>query len=273
MERSQSIDQSEEEDTMWADPGLKSILDDPILSSEGKITTIRCCTAVIIVDDVANDEQIGAETVAGRSRRSEEAVSEPHCNNCDREWHQCLSGMPVHQNERLSDLVPFSVISCGPHWQKKRRGHAATILEVLDQNGLEEATNGRRVKIRWTQKKKKKTEQTFFHFVTNSNFNFNCGNCSNCGLPKRRCRNGTALTSIAEIVEGKGFRVEAVGSFWAEMERGRKGRVVQLCLEDGALAVHVVWDDQPKSAKPFHYKLISSSPHGQDTHIFSVSCF
>ena len=87
---------------MLDDPGLKSILDDPILSSEGEIVTIRCCTAATI-DDVANDEQIGAETVAARSRRSEEVVSEPHCENCDRKWQQCLSGMPVHQNERLSE--------------------------------------------------------------------------------------------------------------------------------------------------------------------------
>ena len=105
-------------------------------------------------------------------------------------------------------------------------------------------------------------------------FNFHCsGNCYNCRKPKRSCRHGTALTDIdtipEEAVEERGFSVEAVGSFWKEKKRGRKGKVVQIFPEGDA--VLVAWDDEP--AKRIRYKLISSLPHAKNVHIFNLSCF
>ena len=107
-------------------------------------------------------------------------------------------------------------------------------------------------------------------------FNFNCGDCCNCGQPKRSCRNGTALTSIETIpeeavLEGKGLRVEAVGKFWGEKKRGRKGKVVKTCPE--ADAVMVVWDDQSDPSKTVCYKLVSNLSHAKDVHIFNLLCF
>ena len=94
-------------------------------------------------------------------------------------------------------------------------------------------------------------------------------------MPKSSCRNGSALTNIDSIPEetlaGGGVRVEAVGSFWGEKKRGRKGKVVKTCPE--ADAVMVVWDDQPDPAKTVPYKLISNLSHAKDVHIFNLLCF
>ena len=112
--------------------------------------------------------------------------------------------------------------------------------------------------------------------VAQTIFNFHCdGTCSSCGLPKRSCRNGTALTSIdtipKETVEGSGLKVEAVGSFWGVKKRGRKGKIVELCPE--ADAVMVVWDDESEPPKTIRYKLISNLSHAKGVHIFNLSCF
>ena len=139
-----------------------------------------------------------------------------------------------------------------------------------------EASKGVRVKVRWESGK----AATYFLTPTDPQaagqpiFNFYCdGNCYNCRLPKRSCRNGTALTSINtipdETIEEKGFRVEAVGNFWGEKKRGRKGKVVQKLPE--ADEVMVVWDEDP--VKRIRYKLISNLQHAKDDHIFTLSCF
>ena len=157
MERPQSSDNPEEE-------GLLS--DDPILSSEagGELVTKdvndkqdgaekgltqqtfepvseELCygnetNTRRLDEEPSSKNQIVSQASVAQDGSSKKVVSEPYCENCDRKWHQCLSGMPVHPNQRLSDLVPFSVISCGPYWEEKRRGRAATVLAVSDQNAI-----------------------------------------------------------------------------------------------------------------------------------------
>ena len=211
-----------------------------------------------------------SEALAAQPGSSQSVVSAPRCQNCGRKWQKCLNGKPV----RCLNSVPISVISCGPYWGKKNRGCVATVEDILG-GGPGEASKGERVKVRWESGK----AATYLLTPTDPQaaaqpiFNFHClGNCYNCGLPKRSCRNGTALTSVdsipEETVEGTGCRVEAVGSFWKEKKRGRKGKVIQIFPEGDA--VLVVWDDDP--VKRIRYNLISNLPHAKNVHIFNLSC-
>ena len=249
-------------------------LDDPILSSEGEVTTI-----VEVGDDKPVSDEFHNETntprflqaIAVKPESSQSVVSEPQCQNCGKNWRHCLNGKPVI---RL-DAVPASIISCGPYWGEKKRGRVATVVNLL------EAGKGQRVEVQWGSVGSK-PGKTAKYFLTNSDpqaaaqaiFNFNCGNCSNCWCPKRSCRHGEALTNVETIpeviVKGGGFKVEAVGSFWGVKKRGRKGKIVELCPE--ADAVMVVWDDESEPAKTIRYKLISNLSHAKDVHIFNLSC-
>ena len=80
----------------------------------------------------------------------------------------------------------------------------------------------------------------------------------------------TSIDTIPEeTLQGEGLRVEAVGRYWSEKKRGRKGKVVQKL--PGCDAVMVVWDDD--HVKRIRYKLISNLAHATDVPIFNLSCF
>ena len=83
----------------------------------------------------------------------------------------------------------------------------------------------------------------------------------------KSCRNGTALISTLSI-PGEGANVEAIGKFWNEKKRGRKGKIVHIGPEEDT--VTVIWDDESNSAKRVQYKLISNLAHAKGVHIFNM---
>ena len=83
----------------------------------------------------------------------------------------------------------------------------------------------------------------------------------------KSCCNGTALINTGNIPQ-EGANVEAVGKFWNEKKRGRKGKIVQIGPEEGSVVV--VWNDD---AKRVCYKLISNLKHAKDAPIFNWFCY
>ena len=222
---------------------------------------------------LSTNSQNVSQVRAAQPGSSQSAVSEPNCKNCGRAWQKCLDGRPVYRNRVLSDLAPFSVMSCGPYWGKAKRGCVGTVVEVV---GNSKSAKGQRVLVKWESGKTAKYPLTFTDALASGEpiFNFKCKICSNCRHGE--CRHGTPLTSVksipAEALEGEGFRVEAVGSYWGKKKKGLKGKIVELCpfADD---AVRVVWDDEPDPAKSIRYRLISNLSHAKNVHIFNMSCF
>ena len=152
-----------------------TILDDPILSMEGEVTTIN-----EIVDGMktTTENNLTHQIVAP-------VVSESQCGNCGREQRQCLDGKPIYPKQKL--LVSTSVISCGPYWGEKKRGRVGMVMAVLDQKGLG-ASKGQKVRAKWelghpTNPGKSMTYPLMTSTVAQPIFNFHCNkDCSNCGL-------------------------------------------------------------------------------------------
>ena len=140
------------------------------------------------------------------------------------------------------------------YWGKKKQALEGLVLEII----APEAEKSQRVKVQLGSRK------SAIYFLTPA-----APQAAGQPIFTYRCSDtGTPLTSTSQIPRKGVTIVEAVGTFWSEKKRGRKGKIVHIGPEEDT--VTVIWDDESNPAKRVQYKLISNLAHAKGVHIFNM---
>ena len=253
--------------------GRETVLVEPILSREGEITTIEEVStdekgeAQKTLPSSSVDEVHGqivpfppetnrkslSQTSMAQTGSTESGVTKSQCQNCGNDLSKCLDNKPVH----FLDKAPVNVWSSGLYWGKKKQALEGLVLEILEPK----AEKSQRVKVQLGSRKSAIYPLTPAapQAAGQPIFTYRCSDrCSDTGTP---------LTSTSQI-PFRGTIVEAVGTFWSEKKRGRKGKIVHIGPEEDT--VTVIWDDESNPAKRVQYKLISNLAHAKGVHIFNM---